>query len=138
VPEKLVKAINSAKNTQSSPRELIQNIDNLNKENIVWIKDLPFTFNLISCPLFWPFLGAYTNGEGEEKLDLFNIINDILADHYILYDNEKIDFNFIAKNSNPMQLKISALPIMGCFRGDITKSGKPSIIPPKQQPSSGL
>jgi hypothetical protein len=135
---KLLKAINSAKNTQSSPRELIQNIDNLNKENIVWSKDLPFTFNLISCPLFWPFLGAYTNGEGEEKLDLFNIINNILAYHNILYGNKKIDFKFIAENSNPMQLKISALPIMGCFRGDITKPSKSSVIPPRQQPSSGV
>ncbi|MFP1922953.1 DUF815 domain-containing protein [Lonsdalea quercina] len=108
IDEKFIKSINNAKNTNESPRELIKNIDSLTKNQIDWGQSLPLTYSLVSCPLLWPFLGEYKNGKGEESKDLFDKIKLIL--------NDDETFEKIAEHSEPSKLKISALPIMGCFK----------------------
>lgn len=108
IDEELTKPISKAKNTNESPKALLINIQAL--EEVDWKKDLPLTYSLISCPLLWPFLGAYKNKKGENRLDLFDEIKKLLSDFEAFGE-----FEAITKNIEASQLKISALPIMGCF-----------------------
>jgi len=117
-------ALKNAKNTNTSPRELINNINYLRAINVDFEKDLPFTYHLIRCPLLWPFIGSYLDGNGIEKNDLFNTICDVLDTpnpmgrlaKFIKFNNVKDSYIEVAENIEASRLRISALPIMGFFR----------------------
>ncbi len=100
------KAIKNAKNTNTSPVELIVNINKLS--GIDFKNNLPFTWGFINCTLLWPFLGGYLEGNGTLKTDLYDTV-------ITLMDNTD-DFIEVAEKSEPFSLIISALPIMGAFK----------------------
>ena len=93
--QKAINAISTAKNVETSHRELMKNISDLLAAGDF---KLPFTETLLACPLLWPFLG---------NKDLSSIVKKILPSSYIdAYDK----FSTIEK---PEKLKVSALPIVG-------------------------
>ena len=101
--------LNNVRNTNTSPKELIQNIILINKNiNSNFKENLPLTYSLISCPILWPFLGKYKEN-GEIKDNLYNEVCLLLS------EEEKKSFERIANYSEPSTLNISALAIMGCF-----------------------
>ncbi|MDQ7734254.1 P-loop NTPase fold protein [Halomonas sp. SpR1] len=113
-----LKKISQAKNTSTSPTELIKNIKAINSEDLDWKNNLPLTYALITCPLLWPFLGKYINGRGEEQSDLFDIISEVIEPDkdQSSSSTDAPSFRSIAENSEPSKLIVSALAIVGCFR----------------------
>lgn len=97
------KSIKAAKNVTTSPMELIKNITALKTENFK--KDLPLTYSLFSCPLFLPFIPT----------ELLNILRRRHREFYDIYLLKMSAFNNIRHVSLPAGLKISLLPVMGCF-----------------------
>ena len=99
-------AIRNAKNTNTSPVELVANIKKL--AGLDFSGHLPFTWQLITCPLLWPFLGKYLDGKGIIKRDLYENVSVLLGN--------SSNFISVARYSEPSSLIISALPIMGAFK----------------------
>lgn len=93
------KAISKARNVETSPRELVKNINELAQLKSD-VSKLPFTMTLLTCPLFWPFLG-------EKEL------NDSV--YKVLPTKFKKLFREFSSIEQTERLKISALPIVGCF-----------------------
>ncbi|TYL43625.1 P-loop NTPase fold protein [Dickeya sp. ws52] len=101
VPEELIKRFASAKNTATSPRELVNNINRV----IVFVNDeksenkehkfatlLPVTSAIIRCPLILPFLlpdfkpSSFCQGDlGNKKITLWKIKDDSRKDSEKLY-----------------------------------------------------
>lgn len=109
-----LKSLQKAQNTITSPTELIKNINSVKSNDFNWKKTTPLTYCLITCPLLWPFLGEYIDGNGNIKSDLFDIVFSVIkSEENELYAKS---FEDIAKNSNPSTLDISALAIIGCFK----------------------
>ncbi|ELM3749513.1 P-loop NTPase fold protein [Aeromonas dhakensis] len=106
----------SAKNISTSPIELINNINQLKTDNdglfYSAILELPITLSLLSCPLFWPFLGGYIKGNGTRGNELYDLFFEIIKEHD---EQLSIQFKEVAETSEPSTLAISRLPIVGCF-----------------------
>ena len=119
IDEEELPKLYKAKNTNTSPIELIKNINSIGND-FIWKEKLPLTYSLITCPLLWPFLGQYTNSKGENKNDLFETINRLIESDKNVgasKDNSALSFKDVAENSEPSKLTISALAIVGCFMG---------------------
>ncbi len=113
----------SAKNISTSPVELINNINQLRIDDdpspYKNILDLPITLSLVSCPLFWPFLGTYIKGNGSKGNELYDLFHQIIDKHNTELSAE---FKKVAEKSEPSVLAISRLPIVGCFSKNEPKS----------------
>lgn len=94
-----INALGMAKNIETSPRELIKNLNDLLDSGVEMVK-LPFTKALITCPLLWPFLA-----DGELQQTITKVIPKNVAE----------SFKSLTEIDKPEKLQISALPIVGFF-----------------------
>lgn len=125
-----VNILSGAKNTNTTPDYLIRSMKILLENNINFKTTLPITLKLITCPLIWPFINYKSKrsfrNSSRLKLTIQKIIEketeiaietDGKIESEINNCNNILDY-FIDTNhlQDIKNLKITALPIMGCFK----------------------
>ncbi|WP_353242741.1 ATP-binding protein [Providencia sp.] len=108
--------LSKARNTNTTPDELVKNLKSIESSNINFKESLPITFKLITCPLLWPFI-SNTSKNSTFEITLYEEIKKIFkTDQESKFLDSFNSFNSEIENKNILQLSIAALPIMGCFK----------------------
>lgn len=108
--------LSKARNTNTTPDELVKNLKSIEESDIKFKDSLPITFKLITCPLLWPFISNTSKNPTFERTLHGEIKKIFKKEQESKFLDSFNSFNSKIENKNILQLNIAALPIMGCFK----------------------